>query len=413
MSCNDIVQVIVTETPVTVVPSNFIAIDGAIGSTGPTGPQGTIGPTGPQGTTGPTGPIGVTGPQGTTGPTGIQGPIGGTGPTGLQGTTGPTGPQGTTGPTGPQGTTGSTGPQGITGPVGSTGATGPQGLSTSHFEYRIDANTTSGQPSHGHLLYNSATQISASVVHVSHLDRTNVDIDIFLALLEATEVITIQETNNSANFQKYTITGTPTNINPNTANSYWTIPVAILASGGNGTTNFAHNTDAFLALTSGVTGATGPTGPQGTTGPTGPIGPQGITGPIGPQGTTGPTGPQGPTGPIATVFNIDRYEFTANGSDNSFNIVNSYNINSLFVSVDGLTYNPVEDYTVNTNILQFVSNPPSGSIITAQAFVNATSGASGSFTGNLIGTASFATTSSYATYAASADSLSPFLLAGM
>ena len=58
----------------------------------------------------------------------------------------------------------------------------------------------------------------------------------------------------------------------------------------------------------GLTGATGPTGPEGerglrgATGPTGPEGDRGLTGatgptgPEGPRGLTGPTGPQGPEG---------------------------------------------------------------------------------------------------------------------
>jgi len=57
----------------------------AIGSTGPTGPQGGIGPTGESGPTGPQGGIGPTGPQGGIGPTGESGP------TGPQGEIGPTG----------------------------------------------------------------------------------------------------------------------------------------------------------------------------------------------------------------------------------------------------------------------------------------------------------------------------------
>ena len=110
--------------------------NGADGTTGATGPQGSIGLTGPAGATGATGPqgpiglTGLTGPAGATGATGAtgsQGPIGLTGPAGATGATGPQGPIGLTGPAGATGATGPQGPIGLTGPAGLTGATGPQG----------------------------------------------------------------------------------------------------------------------------------------------------------------------------------------------------------------------------------------------------------------------------------------------
>jgi hypothetical protein len=98
----------------------------------------------------------------------------------------------------------------------------------------------------------------------------------------------------------------------------------------------------------------------------------------------------------AIGFNIDTYEFVANGSQNSFNIVQSYNINSLIVTVDGLTLNPDDDYTLSTNNLQFVVAPPSASTVLVRAFVNATSGVTGSFSGSFLGSISNAVSSSYA-----------------
>jgi hypothetical protein len=84
----------------------------------------------------------------------------------------------------------------------------------------------------------------------------------------ATEVITIQDRNVSANYQTFTVTGTPTNINPGLSTSYWIVPVSLNASGGTGTTGFSNNHNLFVALVSGAVGATGPTGPTGTSGPT-------------------------------------------------------------------------------------------------------------------------------------------------
>jgi hypothetical protein len=184
----------------------------------------------------------------------------------------------------------------VTGPIG---ATGPQGNSSSLFRYNFDANTQGGQPAQGHIRWNNATQISSTQINIFHVDQAGDDIDIFLALMVEGEQFILQDNNVSANYQKWQISGTPTNVNAGTANSYWTFPVTLIASGGTGTTNFG-NILGFLALTKGVTGDTGATGPVGATGPTGQTGPQGPTGPqgnTGPQGATGPQGPSGPTGP--------------------------------------------------------------------------------------------------------------------
>jgi hypothetical protein len=172
--------------------------------------------------------------------------------------------------------------------------------------FRVKTTITSGDPGAGYLIYNTSTQTSATSINVSHLTEDATDIDRFLAILLSTQKIIIQERGVSANYQIFTITGAPTNVNPNAANSYWTVPVSISSSGGTGSSGFANDLQVILAVASGVTGpqgpqgpqgATGPQGPQGATGPQGPQGPQGNTGPQGPQGPQGATGPQGPQGP--------------------------------------------------------------------------------------------------------------------
>ena len=283
-----------------------------VGPTGPIGPQGDLGPTG---STGPTGETGATGPAGgPTGPTGaastVAGPTGPTGPTGdastVAGPTGPTGPTGnvstTPGPTGP---TGSTGPTGA-GPTGPTGPTGAQGTSSNLFLYRANTTSTSGYPGDGDILWDNATQISATSINVSHLTDANVDIDIFLALLSVGEQIVVQSQSASADFQIWTISGTPTNVNPGAANSYWTYPVTLNSSGGTGTTNFTSGQTLFLALVNGISGPTGPGGP---------------TGPTGPTGATGPTGSIYPTGGSPDrIFYENQQTVTAN-----YTVTTSYN----------------------------------------------------------------------------------------
>jgi hypothetical protein len=184
------------------------------------------------------------------------------------------------------------------------------------FLYLANTLATSGYPNDGDLLWNNATQTSATQINVSHLTDNNIDVDIFLALLSVSEQIVIQSQTSSSSYQTWTISGTPTNVNPGAANSYWTFPVTLVGSGGAGTTGFANGAALFLALVNGVTGPTGPTGPTGAAstvaGPTGPTGPTGagssVAGPTGPTGPTGaassvagPTGPTGPTGAASTT----------------------------------------------------------------------------------------------------------------
>jgi len=299
-------------------PTGANGAAGAAGPTGPTGANGANGATGPTGDMGPTGPAGgPTGPTGGSGPTGPTGDAGPTGPTGIAGPTGPTGDTGAGGPTGP---TGSTGP---TGPTGATGPTGTQGNSSTFYPYKANTGATSGDPGLEYLLWNNATQTSATQINVSHEDHDNVDVDIFLALIQNTQKFTIQDSSNSANYQTWQVNGAPTNVNPGLSTSYWTYPVTLVSSGGTGTTNFSNNHVLILAVVSGITGptgATGPTGPTGAngangpTGPTGDVGPTGPTGANGANGATGPTGPTGATGASGITSGLVLYLDSAGGA---------------------------------------------------------------------------------------------------
>ena len=301
--------------------TGLTGITGATGATGPTGLTGSVGATGPTGftgspgATGATGPTGLTGSIGATGPTGFTGSVGATGATGATGLTGATGATGLTGPTGftgspgatgatgPTGLTGSvgaTGPTGLTGSPGATGATGPAGQSTSFFNYQADTSTTTLPPAgpitNGHILYNNATQINSTNIAFSHIDDAGNDIDVFFPLYKNGDTFIIQDRNDSDNFQRWTINGTPTIGN----NAYIVIPVTLSSSGGTGTTGFGNNHQVLWAvITSGVQGATGATGPTGLTGSpgaTGATGPTGLTGSPGATGATGLTGSPGATG---------------------------------------------------------------------------------------------------------------------
>jgi hypothetical protein len=285
-------------------------IQGVTGATGNQGIQGIQGPTGAtgnnglQGATGATGNNGLQGATGATGNNGIQGATGATGNNGIQGATGATGNNGL------QGATGATGPGftwqgnwdfsltysvndvveydgssyiclqdftfGLTPPnfpaswslmaqVGATGATGADGFSTTYYKYKSHTNTQTPTPASGEIRWDNVTQISSTQLYISHLTRDNVDIDVFLALISDNDSLIIQDENNSDNYQKWTVNGTPS-ITPN---SYLTIPVTYVSGGYTFSNN--HNI-IFAPLSIGIQGPQGPQGEQGIQGPTGPTG---------------------------------------------------------------------------------------------------------------------------------------------
>jgi hypothetical protein len=190
----------------------------------------------------------------------------------------------------------------LIGAQGPTGPQGPAGQSSNYYPYNAKTGTTSGNPGSGYLIWNNATQTSATQINLSHLDSNNNDIDVFLALLNPGDNLIVQDRNDSDNYQIWTVDATITVYN----NSYVEVPVELVSSAGAGTTGFSNNHDLlFIIQNAGVVGPTGPTGPSGATGPqgaqgnTGATGPQGVSGPsgaTGPQGNTGAEGPQGPQG---------------------------------------------------------------------------------------------------------------------
>ena len=135
-------------------------------------------------------------------------------------------------------------------------------------------------------MWNNVTQTSSTILYISHLTRDSIDIDVFLALIKTGDTLIFQDENNSNNYQKWEVSGTPTII----PNDYISVPVTY--SGGS--YSFSDGNDIILIpLSIGIQGPQGPTGPTGYTGSTGATGPTGFTGPTGATGIgiTGPTGP--------------------------------------------------------------------------------------------------------------------------
>jgi hypothetical protein len=269
-----------------------LIIQGAQGQQGAVGAQGAIGAQGVQGA------VGAQGVQGATGSQGVQGTIGAQGAVGAQGVQGATGSQGVQGVIGAQGAVGAQGVQGATGSQGVQGSVGQAGQSSNFFLYQAKTGSTSGYPSDGHIIWNNATQNAATQLIVSHLEFDGTDLDIFLTLLVQTQKVTIQDQANSANYQTWTINGTPTNTNPGAINSYWTYPVTLTTSNGTGTTGFSDNQNIILAVVSGIVGPQGPQGVQGTLGAQGTIGAQGVQGVQGATGAQGAVGAQGVQGAV-------------------------------------------------------------------------------------------------------------------
>jgi len=150
---------------------------------------------------------------------------------------------------------------GISGYSGSgiSGYSGLQGTSSNVFLYQANTTATSGYPTDGHVLWNNATQTSATSINVSHItdNPASIDADIFLALIKQGQTFTLQDRNVSSNYQIWLVNGTPTNTNAGTSTSYWTYPVALTSSSGSGTTNFSNNHNLFLAITAGISGYSG------------------------------------------------------------------------------------------------------------------------------------------------------------
>lgn len=206
-------------------------------------------------------------------------------------------------PSGYSGSSGYSGFSGFSGISGFSGMIGAQGISSTIFEYFADTTIITGDPGNGDILWNNSIQTSATQINVSHITNDGIDIDIYLALLQKTEVVTLQDKGNSSNYQTWLISNTPVN---NT--NYWTIPVTLQASGGTGTTNFTNGQELIFALVQGISGHSGYSGISGFSGYSG----SGISGFSGYSGISGYSGPgipsSGNTGQILVKNSSANYD---------------------------------------------------------------------------------------------------------
>ena len=110
--------------------------------------------------------------------------------------------------------------------------------------YKSINGVTTPPPLSGDVGYNNSNQSLATIVYISHLTRDNIDIEVFYNQVNQLNDLYIQDQNNSVNFIKYNITGTPTSV----INSYISIPVLTVSSGGTGSTSFGSNHNVLLAF---------------------------------------------------------------------------------------------------------------------------------------------------------------------
>lgn len=137
------------------------------------------------------------------------------------------------------------------------GAVGANGGSSTAWKYKAKTNATSGYPTNGHLLWNNATQLSATEILVSHLNDDGSDIELFLSFFVEGQKLFIQNRDDSSQNQIWEITGTPTVTNQNTSTSYYTFPVTLVSSqGAEFNNNHSILFGTITAATNSVTSAT-------------------------------------------------------------------------------------------------------------------------------------------------------------
>jgi hypothetical protein len=127
---------------------------------------------------------------------------------------------------------------------GAQGNKGDDGVSSSYFFYRTDTTNIGGAPSNQRVNWNNSTQVNSTEIGIDVITDDNVDITIFLALINIGDTIIIQDQNDSANYQTWLVNAPVQN------NTTWfNIFVTLITFGGNGLTgNFADNHPIILAI---------------------------------------------------------------------------------------------------------------------------------------------------------------------
>jgi hypothetical protein len=110
--------------------------------------------------------------------------------------------------------------------------------------YKSHTNTPAPPPDNGFVYYNNANQSLATIIYISHLTDDVIDIEVFFNNINQINDVYLQDKNNSSNFIKYNITGTPIIV----VSSHITIPVSVITSGGSGGTSFGVGHDILVSF---------------------------------------------------------------------------------------------------------------------------------------------------------------------
>lgn len=125
-------------------------------------------------------------------------------------------------------------------------------FSNNVWEYRAKTSAQSGYPANGYILWNNANQVSSTSIIVAHITYDDFDVERMLGFILQGQEILIQDKDESANYQVWLVSGTPTVTNANTSTAYYTYPVTLQSSGGTGTTGLPNNSQIILGLTQAV-----------------------------------------------------------------------------------------------------------------------------------------------------------------
>ena len=102
----------------------------------------------------------------------------------------------------------------------------------------------SPNPLIGSITYNNNNQSLATFIHINHLTRDSIDIEVFFKQISTLSDVYIQDQMFAVNWIQYNITGTPTIVSGDKI----TIPVSLRTGGGQGLVNFPDYTDVLLSF---------------------------------------------------------------------------------------------------------------------------------------------------------------------
>jgi len=106
--------------------------------------------------------------------------------------------------------------------------------------YRTDTTLTT-TPTAGKVTWDNATQASSTHLYVNKDDDQGTDLKVFFDLVASGDTLLLQDQSDSANFQLWTVTATPTY-----TSGVFDFTVSLTSSGGTGTTNLPNNHQVFL-----------------------------------------------------------------------------------------------------------------------------------------------------------------------